>query len=707
MFRQTIITLLGLVLAATCLAVPAKMGQWRTVTLKDGTVVKVELRGDEHCSYWGTDDGRCFMEEGDNGAFVEIYRSELETIALSHRKTASIGHKRNAIGEAPIELKGTKKCLCILVDFTDKKFQPTNDLELFRNMINKVNYVNVKLQHMGSVRDYFLEQSEGQFDIDFDVVGPFTLSKNAAYYGEDSSNGQTHDLHALDMAREAVALADEFVDYKDYDWNGDRFCEAVFILYAGMGQADGGGKSTIWPHKASIRTMADGVVITDYACGSELSATGRVSGIGTMCHEYSHCLGLPDMYDIDYQCNTYGPHAWDLMSQGYYLNDSNSPCSYTAYEKWFAGWKTPKVLTTTQEVTNMKPLADGGDAYVIYNDGYKNEFFMLENRSRVNCDRDVLGEGLLIYHVDYDSKAWAHNLVNCCKTDPSVTSHPRLDVMAADNSYSKTDGYDAGDDVFPYKNGSFVNNSFSNTTTPAAKLYHQNTDGSYFLNKAVINIRHNSDKSVDFTFINEMEKPNVPEGALFYESFSKTYGNGGNDDSFEATTAAGITPDLQNWSLLNCLAGMQCIQVGTQMMVGKATTPEFEVDGSVIMTFRAASVDLDNATLKLSVASGDAELSAASQAVKKGEWGTYSVKISGSGKVKIMFSTPRGLTSINRIYLDDVTVMPDPDGIYEAHNATEAHTDNRIFNLTGQRLTTAPQNGIYIRNGRKVINLNK
>lgn len=703
--RRLISFLLATTVATICLAVPAKMGQWRTVTLKDGTTVKVELRGDEHCAFWQADDGRCFVEGEGEGNYIEMNSTELESIALKHRKTAALGHIRKGIGEVPVELKGTKKCLCILVEFTDKQFKSTNDINLFRNMINKVGYVDVKLQHMGSVRDYFLEQSEGQFDIDFDVVGPYQLSKNSSYYGEDSGNGQTHDLHAYEMVREAVALADADVDYTNYDWDGDKLCEAIFILYAGMGQADGGGKNTIWPHKSAIKTLADGIIISDYACGPELSSTGRVSGIGTMCHEYSHCLGLPDMYDIDYQCDTYGPHAWDLMSQGCYLNGSNSPCSYTSYEKWFAGWKTPKVLTTSQEVKGMKPLADGGDAYVIYNDGYKNEFYLLENRSRVNCDRAVLNEGLLIFHVDYDKKAWSQNLVNCCQTDPSVTNHPRFDVVAADNSYIKTNSDNVAGDVYPYQDGSFVNKSLSNTTMPATTLFHKNTNGEYFLSKAVVNITYNEDKTVDFTFINEMEKPNVPEGALFYESFSRTYGNGGNDNSFEPTTTKEITTDTDNWGLTNCLGGMQCIQVGSQMMVGKATTPEFEIDGGAIMTFRAASVDEDNATLKLAVASGNAELSVVSHAVKKGIWNTYSTKINGSGKVKITFSTPRTFTSINRIYIDEITVMPDPDGISEARGTTETHPDNRIFNITGQRLVTAPQHGIYIKNGRKVANI--
>ena len=42
----------------------------------------------------------------------------------------------------------------------------------------------------------------------------------------------------------------------------------------------------------------DGVTVDTYACGSELMGiSGKtLDGIGTMCHEYSHCLGLPDFY---------------------------------------------------------------------------------------------------------------------------------------------------------------------------------------------------------------------------------------------------------------------------------------------------------------------------------------------------------------------------------------------------------------------------
>ena len=241
-----------------------------------------------------------------------------------------------------------------------------------------------------------------------------------------------------------------------------------------------------------------------------------------MCHEFSHCLGYPDFYDIDYSGGQ-GMFNWDLMAAGSYNGDGYLPAGYTSYERWVAGWKTPIELTHTQRVTEMKALQDGGDTYIIYNKGNKNEYFLLENRQKTGWDGDLPSAGLLILHVDYDATAWENNQPN---DDPS---HQRMTWIPADNEYQYTT-YEgtkyystsgAANDPFPYGNV----NAFGKNTTPAAKLYNKNSDGTYYLDSSVEEITQNAGGTVSFLFKGEtnVKTPTIaPNSGIFTEAQSVT-----------------------------------------------------------------------------------------------------------------------------------------------------------------------------------------
>ena len=154
----------------------------------------------------------------------------------------------------------------------------------------------------GSVRDYFRAQSYGQFAPEFDVVGPLTAANDMAYYGRHSGNN--NDSHVPELVWEACLQADPLVNFADYDWNGDGEADLVYMVYAGYSEAQGAAPETIWPQKWYLTMyqslQLDGVTIDGYACSSELRGTSgsELDGIGTACHEFSHCLGLPDTYDM-------------------------------------------------------------------------------------------------------------------------------------------------------------------------------------------------------------------------------------------------------------------------------------------------------------------------------------------------------------------------------------------------------------------------
>ena len=495
-------------------AIPAKPGLKRQITLTDGTTVNATLVGDEHAHYWIGTDGNAYQTvSGD-----VFHRIDLQVVKQRAAERRSAANKQRTHRLAPHKIgevgsiTGKKKGLIILVNFSDVAFQSANNNALYNRIANEKNFSYGKFK--GSMYDYFYDQSEGQFELKFDVVGPVTVSKNQSYYGENDNDG--NDKHPAEMVIEALNLADPQVNYTDYDWNGDGEVEQVYVVYADKGAADGGAANTIWPHEYNLYSAAhygdgegpqklDGVWINTYACGAELNGTsGEIAGIGTMCHEFSHCLGYPDFYDIDYSGGQ-GMFEWDLMDSGSYNDDGYRPAGYTSYERWMAGWKEPIELTEAQNISNMGALQDyGSNTYIIYNEGNRNEYFLLENRQKKKWDTDLPGAGLLILHVDYDATVWSKNQPN---DDPS---HQRMTWIPADNQYQHVtyqgrkyySEAGAANDPFPYGSA----NAFGKNTTPAATLYNKNEDSTYYLDASVENIIQNSNGTISFRFAPEVKK---------------------------------------------------------------------------------------------------------------------------------------------------------------------------------------------------------
>ncbi len=507
--KKFIVSLALTLVALSVSAIPAKPRIIRTLTLSDGTTVKAQLIGDEHGHYWLAQDGRAYQQQEGTAYFSEVSLSSVTTKAQARRSQSNARRtKRLAprrVGEVGA-ITGKKKGIIILVNFSDVSFQKANDNALYQRIANEKNFSYGDFK--GSMYDYFYAQSEGQFELTFDVVGPVTVSNTQSYYGSNDSSG--NDKYPATMVIEALKLVNDDVNFADYDWDGDGEVDQVYVVYAGKGEADGGASTTIWPHEWDLASAQyyykdgdgaqtlDGVKINTYACGGELNGqTGSIAGIGTMCHEFSHCLGYPDFYDTDYSGGQ-GMFEWDLMDSGSYNGDGYQPAGYTSYERWVAGWKEPIELTTTTQVSNLKSLQDGGSAYIVYNQGNTNEYFLLENRQQTGWDAGIPGEGLLILHVDYDANIWASNTPN---DDPS---RQRMTWIAADNKYQyttyqgtkyyTTEG--AANDPFPY--GSV--NAFSKSTTPAAKFFNKNTDGSYYLDSSIEQITQNADGTVSFRF---------------------------------------------------------------------------------------------------------------------------------------------------------------------------------------------------------------
>lgn len=569
------------------------------VEQEDGTYITIYLRGDEIFHYFITKDGMPLIQENENKycyaiskdsclissgilAHNEKERNTNEEAFVIDNKEASVRYIEYHINKylkskessavnflksklmnqlnQPTKYSGTKKGLVILVEFDDLSMSIEKPAEAFDKAFNESGYN--KNNHIGSVRDYFLDQSYGKFDLSFDIVGPVKISKNYAYYGANNSWSSQTDIHAGQFVTEACKLADEFVDYSIYDWDGDGNVEQVFLIYAGYGESSGAPSYTIWPHKSKLYSRGyigdgegilhlDGVNINDYACACELSGTSgkNMNGIGTTCHEFSHCLGLPDFYDVNYS-GGFGMNSWDLMDSGGHNGPTRNgevPSGYSAYERWFAGWLSFTELNEMARIKDMECIEDTPIAYRISNDNNPNEYFILENRqnrgwfSYVNTSNNC--HGMLVTHVDYLPSAWSVNAVN---TSPT---HQRMSIIPADNNYGyfyDGDGSkryiptneDLEGDLFPGSKNirEFTNLSHNNV---GGKLYNENTDGSYYLNKPITNIKeHDGLISFDFMGGIYVEKPTTLETkVLSQNSFETTWSLVPNADSYiiEAT----------------------------------------------------------------------------------------------------------------------------------------------------------------------------
>lgn len=531
-------------LAASAFAVPAKRVK-RQVQQPDGSVLTVMLRGDENFHYTSTEEGQPLVQRADgaycyatldsNGkltasaqvahdvesrgaaelSFLNYYTAESQKVRslgmerakqrnarrmarLANRGVVDASGKpvrrvmAGATGGEGIGVTGKRKGLVILVNFKDKKMQSKHTQAEWNDYFNKVGYN--KYGNNGSVHDYFYAQSYGKLDLEFDVIGPVTVSKNMASYGANDAQG--NDIDPAGMIKEAceLAYAKEKMDMSQYDWDGDGAVDQVYVIYAGYGEAAGGEPNTIWPHEWDIEgggysLVLGGQRIRTYACSSELNGGNGtdISGIGTACHEFSHCMGIPDFYDTA-GGGCFGMDAWDLMDYGSYGGDGYEPTGYNTYEKWVSGWIEPTILTAPCYIKNMKPLSDAPEACVVFNEANKNEYYIFENRQLKGTDVALPNHGMLVIHVDYDQKVWFDNEVN------NTSNHQRFTVVPADN---KLTSETVTGDTYP---GTTKSTELTDTSKPAATLFNANSDGRKFLGKPVTDITE-KDGLISFTFM--------------------------------------------------------------------------------------------------------------------------------------------------------------------------------------------------------------
>jgi hypothetical protein len=417
----------------------------------------------------------------------------------------------------------------------------------------------------------------------------------------------------------------------------------------------------------------------------------------------------------------YGMGTWGIMDGGAYNGRAFLPASFTAYERMYAGWQQPIVLSSTDvTVADMKSLDEGGNTYIIYNAGWKDEYYLLENRQPVKWDRGLYGRGLLITHVDFKPYMWEYNWVNYSDILSEIEIHPCCSVVAADDSYIGLfdgdvyiGGADIAGDTYPYGE----RDSLSNTSQPRAFVYNyrENTDGSDRLNHAVTGITQNGDGTMAFYYRavdtnTEQSDDLFRTGEVFFkETFDQCAGRGGNDGLFAGSTPGvgkgNFLPDEEGWPK-SMYGGNQCGSFGDKSgNTVTVYTPDFHMHGKAYLTFKAAPFKGENTQLRvnLDVWQGTASIADTLFTLNDGEWTECRTYIQGQGNMYLSVT----FTAQQRMFIDEVLVQAplplSPEGIEDMNIDSRHAASSAIFDLQGRRLTAVPSKGIYIKDGRKHV----
>lgn len=520
-----------------------------TVTQSDGTQLTVICHGDEDFNYYTTIDGVILHQTGTNFYIAAINKNgekvstgqlahnkelrnamETELIGMQNKKlfydNATVAKKKARMMREPIHdgtrlfpHTGKPRVLVILAEFSDTPFRINSPKEAFDEYLNAEgelkDYGNFNHRNYGSIRKYFKDMSFGQFEPQFDVYGPVTLDNTLAYYGKDE-NGRTD--HTSRLITDVCKAADGMVDFTQYDADNDGYVDLVYVIYAGYAQSVSGNSSDcIWPKSgtAYFEDMYDNKKIYRYGVSNELSDTPakdytRINGIGLFCHEFSHTMGMPDLYATNTECmnaDNQQLEYWSIMDSGTYTANGRVPTAYTAWEREAFGWLEIETLENKGSVS-LNTIDNRGKAYRIKNDNDNtgNEYLIVQNIQKEGWNSQQLGHGMLVFRVDYNADDF--NLSNNCVNN--TLGHPRMTIIPADGRLM-TMASAQQESTAELPAGTLYTTSMAGDPFPGIKNVTSLTDEAPFtplvytvqpLNKPLLNIKENTETgAVTFDFI--------------------------------------------------------------------------------------------------------------------------------------------------------------------------------------------------------------
>ena len=399
----------------------------------------------------------------------------------------------------------------VLFSFSDLDFSMDDPATYYNRIFNESGFNEGKGK--GCVADYFRDQSAGRLNLQFDIYGPVKIDKEVrSHYYNDHGN--------KDMGK-ALSLLSETIDadFTVYDWNGDGQANEVIFIAAGLMGNSTNGFSYLAPsssYQVPDTKLPGGIDYYFYSLNCECLQSGMLSGIGTIVHEFCHCLGLPDLYPFGSGTAFSTVDEWDLMAGGNLTNCGWCPPNLSAMERMYLGWADPEELIAPNTISDMKPLGEGGKTYLVRSTSNRDEYYLLENRRQEGWDYGCPGNGLLIFHVDFDKDAWRGNLVN------TSDEHYRYGLFHASGKDFRTwcpqnNGMDLtrwtednwlrsrylSTSPYPYTDPTTlaVNNSLTDESSPAATLFTPAADGRKFMGKAITDILQAADGTISFDFM--------------------------------------------------------------------------------------------------------------------------------------------------------------------------------------------------------------
>ena len=556
--KKLLLLLVVLLAYAKAYAVPAYPYPV-TITQPDGSSLTIMGQGDEFFHFTTTADGFTIVKN-DEGfyTYAQLVDNKLQPTQYVAHDTAERTASENAyldtvdkfIFEVSEEMAARKarqnvavkesysyyknfKGLVILINFSDLKFMRSDANDLYTHMLNDENYQGYRNEDgsynqqgamfYGSVRDYFNANSAGMFAPHFDVVGPVDIDMKSTDVHSTSYGGL--------MASKAVQAADSLINYADYDADQNGTVDMIFFIAAGYGANYSGNSSNyLWPHKSSLAyynvPALDGMKFGTYACsveiyGLESNANKIIDGIGTVCHEFSHVLGLPDLYDTNYATGgtSHHPGSWDVMAGGSYNQYSRYPVGYSAFEKFRSGFIQIPTITGSNSY-KLGELQETNEAFILKTPVAK-EYFIFENRQQKGWDRYLPGHGMIVARVDSTSTSpWSSNRVNADAT------HNYYELLRAGGT--TTD--DLNSDPFP---GTESVRAITNSTAANLKTW-DGTENNYM----VANIRE-SNGSVYFDVMKYDELTTLVED---FETMGATSTSG----------ATGVEGRFCKWDFTKC-----------------------------------------------------------------------------------------------------------------------------------------------------------
>lgn len=562
-----------------------------TVSQPDGTQLTIRINGDADFNWVSTLDGVVLKQVG-NGYYIAnidtngmlsssgtlahdadkrssaeqslCKKQDVKAFLTVNTRPERLAATRGFGGKGSTSFfphTGSPRAIVLLVQFANRPFkvQPRKAFNQYLNSMadRHQDFGNAEDRNTGSVKKYFSDMSGGKFKPQFDLYGPITMPKNAAYYGEGSSSMERY----RELVSEACTMMDDSLDFSKYDADKDGNVDLVYIIYAGYGESVSSIDSTLWPKAFVCGTdiKKDGKYVRLAGISNELnghpdvhysSTSGLlINGVGLFCHEFSHCMGLPDFYptvspqwttangkqDFDAYDNQ-GMEEWDVMDNGIYLYNGYSPTAYTAWEREKMGWLTIETLTREGKV-ELKSIDQGGKAYRIKNDKNTsgNEYYIVENIQAKGWNYKLPASGMMVSHVEYVPWAFSvfhggDNSVNNIKKHPRMTIVPADGYLpssyrkVSDNSnltapYMKKKQYDeqlAGD-LYPGKNN-------INRLTDAQNMVNYAPWTGGMLNKPIYNIALKNG-IVTFDFLKDQTSTGIelPESATDCSNEEKIY----------------------------------------------------------------------------------------------------------------------------------------------------------------------------------------